>query len=253
MRNARSHVSTESWVLQWTVQQAIWRSLANGTHWTLTGQRVPLIASQFKSAANGLLSDPQWVNAHSRWGNGAACSQLMGPATDTGINLNDSQAHFANGAAYERSGDVAHAIGEYSAAVQSNRTNAAALNRLGVLQARNGQIAEGVVNLRKAVCVSSPQSSYRSDLGAALKQSGDAQEAVLEYQASVAQFPYSYADHLGLAAAFRAIGDTYDAEVHEWAAAQLTPPSGGATYAPLRSALLSHWAQDTVVSDAYGG
>lgn len=247
--------SLEKQAYDWsaTVQAAIPRKMAAGPYWTMIGQRVPLGYSEFQRAASNLLSDAQWVSAHSRWGNGADCSQLLGPGTDTGVNLNDSQAHPTNGEAYERSGDVPHAIIEYTAAVQSNRTNASALNRLGNMLSRVGRSAEGSTNLKKAVCVSGgSQSSYRSDLASAMKQSGDARAALLEYQASVYQYPYSYVDHLGLAAAFRVLGDTYDADVHEWAGAQLSPPAGGPAYEPLRNALLSHWSQDTVVTDSYG-
>jgi tetratricopeptide (TPR) repeat protein len=172
------------------------------------------------------------------------CAAIRGPGTDTGISIQDSNSHFNRGSALQSQGDVSGAIVEYQAAIQSNHTNPAAYDGLGQALLAQGRTGEAVAQLQKAVCYDN-QPTYRQHLASVQQGGGSSPTGALgTLQSTVFQNPESVAGRLALAQEFRRNGDADDADVQEWAAAQIAPPDGGSLYADLRSRLNADWAAD---------
>jgi tetratricopeptide (TPR) repeat protein len=220
-------------------------------YWTMTpGPRTPLAPNAFSAVASRYLHDPAWKQAHkvsrasADSGMPQDCALIRGPGTDTGISIQDSTNHLNRGIALEAGGNSSGAIAEYRQAVQTNHTNAHAYDHLGTLLVKTGQTSDGIAQLKKAVCYDASQPTYRQHLISAQQWTSNPPSPFLQYQSDVFHNPASYTSHLQLAVVLKQRGDGEGAAVQEWAAAQLTPPDGGALYAALRARLTQDWAGD---------
>jgi tetratricopeptide (TPR) repeat protein len=249
-------ISLEKQAYDWqaTVQSAVQRGVGAQLYWTVApGQRTPLAGNAFSTVASRFLSDPAWKQANqvnrasADLGAPLDCDSIRGPGTDTGISFQESTNHLNQGSALEGSGNLSAAIAEYRQAVQANRTNAQAYDRLGILLVRTGQTTEGVTQLEKAVCFDASQASYRQDLASAQQATtSNPTSNFRQYQSDIFHNPTDYSSRLKLAAVLRQRGDPDGAAVQEWAAAQLAPPDGGPLYAAMRSRLNLDWAADSI-------
>jgi tetratricopeptide (TPR) repeat protein len=241
--------SLEKQAYDWqaTVGNAIQSGAEQQTYWTVAaGPRPALPANAFYAAANQFLSDPVWAASHQLDAGNTQldCAAIRGPGTDTGISMQASTDHFNRGNAFESQGNIQEAIVEYLQAVQSNRTNATAYDRLGLLLVRTGQRAEGIKNLQKAVCYDGSQDAYRQHLSSAVRASSGPTPGVVQPLFNVFHNPGDYSYRLQLSTALRQSGDTDEAAVQQWAAEQMRPPDGGPVYATVRDRLISDWVVD---------
>lgn len=115
------------------------------------------------------------------------------------------------GIAAYNSGDVAGSVQEFTAAVQANPENAAALNNLGQVLVRSGRAAEAIPYFDRAIGVSGATWSYHFNRARAYGEMNAWPQAIAGYRDAAGLFPEDYATQFNLAKALQANGDLPEA------------------------------------------
>ena len=125
-------------------------------------------------------------------------------------------------AAYAK-GDVAGSVGQFTAAVEADPSNAQALNNLGQALVRSGRAREAIPYFDRAVAAASSEWTYHFNRA---KAHGELQEwgsAVAGYREAARLFPDDYATAFNLARALQANGDMNGAVEQYQRAINLAP------------------------------
>lgn len=128
-----------------------------------------------------------------------------------------------SGIASYNSGDVASSVTQFSAAVEADPNNAAALNNLGQVLVRTGRAREAIPHFDRAIELSENVWSYHFNRARAYAELKQWRQAIVGYTEAARLFPDDYATEFNLAKARQADGDLAGAIEGYARAAELAP------------------------------
>ena len=111
------------------------------------------------------------------------------------------------GVASYNAGDVASAVGRFTAAVEADPNNADALNNLGQVLVRSGRAREAVPYFDRAIAITDSVWSYHFNRARAYGELKEWRQAVVGYTDAARLFPDDYITQFNLAKARQADGD----------------------------------------------